>query len=75
MTSINNKDSSTHYEFITKNGNKVVATARYDAINKQSDVIIDKVIQLQMEHDRLQKHIEYLISELKRILDSTHGVN
>lgn len=71
----NNKDSSTHYEFITKNGNKVVATARYDAINKQSDVIIDKVIQLQMEHDRLQKHIEYLISELKRILDSTHGVN
>ena len=73
--STNNKDSSTHYEFITKNGNKVVATARYDAINKQSDVIIDKVIQLQMEHDRLQKHIEYLISELKRILDSTHGVN
>lgn len=71
----NNNDSSTHYEFITKNGNKVVATARYDAINKQSDVIIDKVIQLQMEHDRLQKHIEYLISELKRILDSTHGVN
>ena len=71
----NNKDSSTHFEFITKNGNKVVATARYDAINKQSDVIIDKVIQLQMEHDRLQKHIEYLISELKRILDSTHGVN
>jgi len=71
----NNKDSSTHFEFITKNGNKVVATARYDAINKQSDVIIDKVLQLQMEHDRLQKHIEYLISELKRILDSTHGVN
>lgn len=76
MTASNNKtDNSTHFEFINYKGDKVIATAQYDVINHTSDVIIDRIDELKVEHDRLQKHIEYLISELKRILDSTHGVN